>query len=337
MLFYNRKAEKGLAKIAQVAPSVIAIVSSLALSIGLDFVIFGFKTAEELLTLEYWAETGLHLLSMLLFFYVISDIFKNREIKMNEDYLAKRKTISSAINLTGLEDSDTFLEEHYNNKKYERYQSIIRNKMERIREKADKKGWYLDSKEEKKDFKWFFSRWKYQSMRRQYAKLREKLNSPTLREDIKTMYVPDVYRVRRSFLSDGIASNESDRQDPDKPLSKKTFFAAITFEKVLVTILTSFFISSFLFELNENYVVDVAFWVMVGSRLISYLIHFFMGRENGLVFFELLIYETEVKRENLIQKYLLWFKHRHSDVWKSLTNKNKQEEIVKNEANTSKA
>jgi hypothetical protein len=337
MLFYNRKAEKGLAKIFSVLPSVLAVVTSLALSIGLDFVIFGFKTAEELLTLEYWAETGLHLLAMLLFFYVISDIFKNREIKYNEDYLAKRKVISSAINMTGLEDSDSFLEEHYNDKKYDRYISIIKSKMEKIREEADKKGWYLESNEEKKDFKWIFSKWKYQSMRREFAKLKEKINNPKLREDIKSIYVPNVYRVRRAFLSDGIASNNSDTVDPDKPLSKKTFFAAITFEKVLITALTSLFVTSFLLELNENYIVDIAFWVMVASRLISYLIHFFMGRENGLIYFELLIFETEVKRENLIQKYLLWFKGRHPEAWKSITNKNKQEEIVKNETNTSKA
>jgi len=313
--------------------AVLSIILSMGIALGIDFIIPSVNFEEQIRTARYWINFGILNGSLIVIFFAMSILSRLKRLKNDEEYHEKKKDIRKVISLTGLEKVEFFLDEYYLDKKHERQLNIYRNRIEKIKAIADKKSYNILGTVENNQFKNDKEEKEFKKLLYKYNLLKEMIDNPNLRNDLRYTYIPGVYRVSRSYISDGVRKYE-EFKDNDKPEDGfKYNLKTITF-RLLWSVALGAILTSILFEVNITKELDVAFLIFALSRAILFLMNMLSGKLQGDSYFESIILDFEIKREFVLQKYLLWLKKNHPEIWNSLGSKQTLEkEIIKNETN----
>ena len=306
--------------------SFIMIFVAIGLGIGTKFFDFGFNLDEEVVTVSFWILFVISTMLTLVMFFSSSSISTSKEFESNEDYHKKVKNVNEVNTVTGLEYAEDFLDEHYIDKKYEKVLKKFKNKLERVRKKADRRG-YNFVEPEKQEFrgniftKIFRTRQRFNRIYKKYKKLKDKIEDPSLRDDVKYRYVRGVYRVVKAYLSDGVKKYNLNR-DPDKPVSGVSVQAKKGSQKLAFSLIIVLFSSNIAYDIIDQGF-NSAFWIDLGLKIVSYLTTIVNGYMFGKTYFGDVYLDLEIKRENLLQKYIRWLKNNHPAEWSSMLQQRK--------------
>ena len=300
--------------------SFFMLVFAVFLGVGTKFVDFMFGFNSEMLTTSFWVLFAISTVLTFVMFYSSSSISTNKEFGSNDDFKLKVKNIKEVNVITGLEYSDDFLDEHFLDKKYNKVIKKLKNKIEKVKKKADRNGFNLYEPEKmlfrKKTWYWPFNKEKkYNKVLKKYMRLKEKHDSPTLKEETKYTYVKGIYRVTRAYLSDGI-KKYSVNDDPDKPVSGMSVQARKGSQKLALSLMITIAGANVGYKLlTDGFSND--FWIDLAMKLVAYSITIVNGFMFGKTYFNDVFLDFEIKRENLLQKYVRWLKSNHPEAWNS--------------------
>ena len=181
----------------------------------------------------------------------------------------------------------------------------FKNKLERVKRRVDRRGFnfIVPSKQIFKPLKWyrpFNGKRVFNRLYEKYNRLKDKINNPELREEMKYTHVRGIFRVTKSYLSDGIKKYNFNR-DPDKPVNGLSVQAGKGLQRLAFSLVLVLFGSNIAIELiNQGF--TQAFWIDLGMKLLSYLITIISGYMFGKTYFAEVFLDLEIKRENLLQK-----------------------------------
>jgi hypothetical protein len=176
--------------------------------------------------------------------------------------------------------------------------------MEKIKSRADKKGFNISSDISRNQFKSKKEEKLFFKLQKEYKRVKENIDSKTLKDELRYTYVKGVFRVTRPYVSDGIKKYE-EHKDNDKPESGFKFNIKSALLKILVSVAIGGVLTSIVFQINTTKSIDGAFMIFAFSRLVLFLINYIMGKMQGDSYFESVVLDFVIKREFVIQKYLI--------------------------------
>lgn len=317
--------------------SWLMLIVSIFIGIGVSFFRLGITFADALKTVEFWVGIGVTFIVNFIIFTSASAISTNKEFESNDDYKTKVKNVDKVNSVTGLEYVEDFLEDHYTDKKYEKVIKKLKNKLERIKRRVDRNGFNLRTPERqifkpRKWYRWFNGKNKFNRILYKYTNLKERIEDPVLKEDVKYMYVKGIIRVTKAYLSDGIKKYKFDR-DPDKPESAFMLYATKGVQRFLPHLIFAVTTSNIAIEwLVDGY--SKAFWIDLAFKILSYLLAIVSGYMFGKTFFQSQYLGLEIRRENLLQKYILWLKKNHPEVMQTSQQRIREQERLEMEEMT---
>lgn len=306
--------------------SIAMIVAAIGLGVGTKFFDLSIGAGESWNDISFWILIGISTLLTFTMFFSAKNISNTTELDTNQPYLDKHKSIKEANIITGLEHSDEFLDEHYIDKKVDKFTKKMRNKLARVRRKSDRKGYNFFEPEKHvfkplKWYRWFNGKWRFNRLLKKRNKFLDKVESPTLRNDLKYKHIRGVFRVTRAYLSDGI-NKYSDRRDPDRPVSGMAVSTSKGVQKLAISLIIVLFGANIGYELLADGF-DSSFWVDLAMKLVSYLTTIVNGYLFGKVFFQDVHMDLAIKRENLLQKYIQWVKSKYPESWQKMLSNRK--------------
>lgn len=312
------------------AMSILMIIIAILLGIGIDFVDFIFNPMDKLGNIAFWIVFAVSTLLTFIMYFSSSSFSTNKEFSGNMDFIQKNKNIKEINEITGLEHVEEFLDEHYVDKKYERVKRDLEKKLDRYRRKADKMGMDINNPE-KNEFKsitwyrWFNGKIRITRLNKKYSKTLAEYENEDLREQLRYRYVKRVYRVTKSYMSDGVKKIDM-KSDPDKPTSGAGIHVTKGATKLAISMTVTIFASSIGYELiSQGY--THAMWIDMLMKLVSYSISIINGFVFGKIYFDNVHLDFAIKRENLVQKYVQWLKVKYPEAWKrSLINRKEYQE-----------
>ena len=317
--------------------SILMLIIAIGLGIGTKFFEFDFDFNEQIKLVSFWIALAISTLLTTVMFYSASSISSSNEFRSNEDYKLKVKNVNKINSTTGLEYAEEFLEDHYIDKKYDKMVKKLKNKLERVKRRVDRKGFNFLTPDRQIFkpliwYRWFNGKKLFNRLYAKYTKLKNRIYSDDLREEMKYTYVGGIFRVTKSYLSDGIKKYNFN-SDPDKPASGFRLLAGKGLERLTFSLILVLFGSNMAIEIIDQGFTN-AFWIDLGMKLLSYLITMISGYMFGKIYFADLFLDLEIKRENLLQKYIIWLKKNHPDVWDRALIKIRNEEQAERDANT---
>jgi hypothetical protein len=300
------------------AISYVFLILSIFAGIGIKFFDLFFNFNEEIRTTAFWIAFAISTILTFIMFFSSSSISTNKEFKSNDDYKKKLENNKEVNVITGLEYAEDFLDEHFLDKKYDKVLRKLKNKMERIKKRVDRRGYNFKDPEKHifkpiRWYRWFNGKLRFDRLYRKYTKVKDKIESPDLREDLKYTYVRGIYRVTKVYLSDGI-NKYSINGDPDKPASAIGLHAKKGSQRLIISFITVLFMGQIAYELIDQGFTQ-EFWIDLIMKLISYLVTIVNGFIYGKLFFDEVYLGTEMKRENLLEKYIKWLIVNHPATW----------------------
>ena len=298
--------------------SLLMLIVAILLGVGTKFFEFDFNLNEQIRLVSFWILLGISTLLTSVMFYSSSSISSSNEFSSNEDYKLKVKNVNKINTMTGLEYAEDFLEDHYIDKKYEKMINKLKNKLEKVKKKADRRGFNFVNPSRQifkpiKWYRWFNGRFVFNRLLERYNKLKDRISNPELREEMKYTYIRGIFRVTKSYLSDGIKKYKFNA-DPDKPTSGISIMAGKGLQRLATSLVIVLFGSNMAITIIDQGFTNV-FWIDLGMKLLSYMITIIFGYMFGKTYFAEVFLDLEIKRENLLQKYIIWLKRNHSDVW----------------------
>ena len=305
---------KASVRVISTITSALMIVLALGIVVGIDMFTYDFGDYDKFSTGQYWTSFGMLTASVLLFFFAISRLIIDKKEDKDENLQNKLDGIDDAVNSTGLIGCDDFLEKYYIDKKEKKLRDIYQTHIDRIRNKADRFGFNLNTDDIsyiEADRKRFLRKRTdieiYNDLKDEYTKWRHKLEDPKLRDIAASKKLKSVYRVKRALLSDGV--EQSFAGDEDKPVNKSKYAVKEAGAKIAMAVAFSFFLASMVIDsFNGNKFSDPEFLMYLGIRLGVFAFQGFNGVKYGLSYFRDIIIGTAIIRENVLSKYLTWKK-----------------------------
>ena len=225
--------------------SFLMLIVAIMMGVGTKFFEFDFNLNEEIKLVSFWILLGVSTLLTSVMFYSASSISNGNEFGSNADYKLKVKNVNEINSITALEYAEEFLEDHFIDKKYEKMVKKLKNKLERVKRRSDRRGFNFLTPSRQifkplRWFRWFNGKHTFNRLLDKYTFLKERIASSELREEMKYTYIHGIFRVTKSYLSDGIKKYNFNR-DPDKPVSGLSVQATKGLERLTFSLVFSSF------------------------------------------------------------------------------------------------
>lgn len=276
-------------KIGRVAPYVLLYLFSFAV-VGL----FNFVSAEFRLDIitspEFWNKTISQNLANLIVFSTTINLFNNKNMEENKNYLEMNTMVTKAVRQDIQSDFGQWV---FDKNKIEKKRAYIEKingliAKEEIKAKAqDLNVWYNGTDKDKKKNKYCKRR----------MKLLRLIDDKRLEKYIISMKV-DYDEINRSFIESGEAK-ETKKQN--QKLAGVGKIVKDTTPRFLLGFGFVLFINSFIYTANVG---DVAFWFQVFFSLVILLYMFIMGRGYAEDYMKKVLLVDLQTRFNIIRDYL---------------------------------
>jgi hypothetical protein len=320
----NNYTKKGVIK---TIISFVGLFAGLFLMIGQYFVSPDVKIDLLIQDSNFWIGTGISIVAALTIFFSGKSLKVNDELKNSKKLQAKLEAISMGVSITSLERADEFLDIDYLDRKFKVLEKKYINKLERIKLKANRKGWIL-TKIERNRFKTKLSEHKFKKLHEKYVTISEILaNKSELRDEaaIKPM---KLYKPTVAYLSDGYTKFNT-KDDAYKPESGLAYDIKKGSSKMTLSILIAAMSSVVGFELINTQTFGMVFWVNIALKILSFSIQLGSGISYGSAYFDDIILGFQIKREMLLNSYIKWLKNTFPDIWNGCLKRKQELEELK--------